>query len=88
MQSVESVVAGLVEHLGELSPEQAVMAAVAARLAQNLGEDQAGYVVAHAARELRATVAGLLDAPPVGAGVTEPDWDRILSTPDEPWGGR
>ena len=84
MQSVEAAVAAMVEDLGSLSPEQAVMAAVAARLARNLGEDQPGYVAASLARELRATVSALLDAPPVDA-VAETDWDRILSTPDQPW---
>ena len=83
MQSVEAAVAALVEELGSLSPEQAVLAATAAALARHLGGEQPAYVVAQTARELRATVAALLDAP--GGAAAETDWDRILSTPDQPW---
>lgn len=87
MTPSEALVA-LRDHLGELSAEQAVLAATAGRLATAMGEDTPPYALAALSRELRATVAALLGAPPVDAGVSYAEWERILSTPDEPWDGR
>jgi hypothetical protein len=70
-----------------LSADQAVLAATAGRLAAAIGDDTPPYALAALSRVLRATVAALLGAPPADAGMSEAEWDRILSTPDEAWTG-
>jgi hypothetical protein len=78
--------AALLEDLGEVSAKQAVLAAAAGRLAAAMADDDVPpYALAGLSRELRATVAALLGAPSVSAGVSDADWERILAMPDEPW---
>jgi hypothetical protein len=80
--------AALVDEIGKLSAEQAVLAATAGRLASAMAdEDVPPYALAGLSRELRAAVATLLGAPPVSAGMRHASWERILSPPDAPWDG-
>lgn len=57
------------DDLGELAAEQAVLAATAGRLAAAMGDDTPPYALAALSREL--------SAPPVDAGMSEAEWDRI-----------
>lgn len=69
----------LVDDLGDLSPEQAVHAASAGRLADAMDDEEtAPYVLPNLARELRAAVAALSGAPVIGQGVDMGDLDDVL----------
>ena len=82
--TIEEAVQSLISSMGELTPEQRVLAGLALRLARGLGEDVAAYALAAAARELRATVAALVGAPVAGQGVPDREWDEWVARLSEP----
>lgn len=68
----------LIASLGELSPEQAAYAALARQLAATLMSDEVpGYGVSAVAREYRATLEALLDAPANGAGLSAEQLEEL-----------
>lgn len=78
-RKIRKTIDDLVADLGDLSPEQAVHAASAYRLADALDDKEtAAYVLPNLARELRNAVAAMEGAPVPGQGISEADLEALL----------